>query len=201
VKFLDGDDGRNSKITFICNSTVDIGFPTYVNENPVKEYNLVWITKAACPLVKNCNIKYNNTEISFSKLRNIEKNYVTRTSDRSFQMNICGGLVDSPFPDSIAVEITSGSMVSLGNANAYQISYNATNNAIEVNFSGGFDGRSATYFLLCDSSIPIGSPVFFSEAPLKHYVFIWLTSVACPANQKNIDPQILRNLKELLSLK
>eukprot|EP01091_Cochliopodium_minus_P003628 TRINITY_DN13613_c0_g1_i1.p1 TRINITY_DN13613_c0_g1~~TRINITY_DN13613_c0_g1_i1.p1 ORF type:complete len:237 (+),score=66.34 TRINITY_DN13613_c0_g1_i1:1-711(+) len=48
LKFLGGDEGRNSEIRFLCAAGTGVGQYSFTNEDPVKEYNFAWSTQYAC---------------------------------------------------------------------------------------------------------------------------------------------------------
>jgi len=49
-----GTNGRTTIIDFSCLPNGGIGTPTFVSENPLKNYNFVWKTQYACALPTSC---------------------------------------------------------------------------------------------------------------------------------------------------
>jgi len=46
--YSNGDGGRSSVITMLCNQTAGVGYPTFVSESPTLRYNFEWRTSYAC---------------------------------------------------------------------------------------------------------------------------------------------------------
>jgi len=52
LQYINGPDGRQTEIDFICDAAAGLGKPQYVIENPQHHYTFSWNTQYACPVTR-----------------------------------------------------------------------------------------------------------------------------------------------------
>eukprot|EP01091_Cochliopodium_minus_P000746 TRINITY_DN1065_c0_g1_i1.p1 TRINITY_DN1065_c0_g1~~TRINITY_DN1065_c0_g1_i1.p1 ORF type:complete len:300 (-),score=77.81 TRINITY_DN1065_c0_g1_i1:27-926(-) len=172
-----GKDDRNSTIRFICSPGTGVGFPKFVSEDPLKEYNFEWPTQYACPPnPSSCTFTLSNRQISLSTLRSSTDFYIAP----DYSINICGSLINrciSNVTDSIACQRFPNTELSLGSSSQYSYSFDSHLSSLNITYVGGDAGRKTNFVVLCSKNYE--EPFFLNESPVKVYNFIWRNPLVC----------------------
>ena len=194
---LQGDSGRTTQINFKCLPNSGVGFPKFLEENPIKNYIFEWSTQYACPLPpSNCEQKKKKTDflisyfsgsfsvsndrvIDLSSLRSDDDLFVAP----NYSINICAPLVTpcvSTIQDSIGCQRDTTAQYSIGKYNQFEYSYDLSSSSLNITYMGGDYGRVTNYIISCATDfVP---PYFLNENPVKVYNFVWKTPLVCNQN-------------------
>lgn len=202
----DKESHRSTRIDFFC-STVEEGIE-FQSETEYCEYVFSWKTPAACVVRRvegdHCKVMdplYHN-EFNLSPLRNNISDYVVKTDEYIFYINVCGALVsshDCPQEGTAACQTKPSINLKMKTGSASdKLIYD--DGAIILKYENGEGNchknytRKTIITFTCDHAVSgFQGPSYLNEAGDCTYLFEWPTKYAC--SQMVISPCKVQNSK------
>ena len=191
---------RSTRIDFACDPEAGLGQPRFVREENDCTYRFVWRSAAACKAKPpgtgdGCTVidPVSGQLFNLTSLSQPEGYSLTDSRGYKYSINVCEPLSAGCGKDKTAAgcQTTKGGLaLSTGQGPSPLL---IDNGQLKVSYVDGTPGcrakkpRTTEIIFLCDPDVEVGAPVFQDERETCHYVFVWETALACPAQDEGIS--------------
>jgi insulin-like growth factor 2 receptor len=188
---------RKTHIVFLCDASVGLGSPKFIEETNECTYIFEWTTSAACPLKEIiskdfCRVTQNNYTYDLTPLMKNDSDYHSSSGGYDYSINVCRNLTEKCASKEVSQD-TSVCQKSVGGSSSYSLGKRNTSvvmgdRSITVTYLHGTQchdktERKTVIEFICDRSDHNASLLKVGESSHCSYVFQMATPLVCQPSQ------------------